>query len=123
MGLNTLGRIVEAFTAHTRIPALVHNDDEGALRVRLEMSEDEFVTVATPHVRDWLTPAEHKALKMSADLVGVVAQQVIGSGPCREADINEFAAAVHVVQNMILAQAAARCYPDRYRLMGETLSS
>lgn len=33
-------------------------------------------------------------------------------------DWNECAVEIHVIQHRIMAQAAARAYPDKYRLMG-----
>lgn len=66
---------------------------------------------------DLLTPDEHEALELTADL-GRVMRRVIGNdnGP----DVAEAVAALHVIQNMVRGQAAARAYPDRYRLLGKT---
>ncbi len=36
-----------------------------------------------------------------------------------EGDTSEFIFHIHALQNMALAQSAARVYPDRYRLLGE----
>lgn len=44
---------------------------------------------------------------------------IVGDGPSRQADLIEFCNHIHNIQNMILAQAAAREYPDLYRLMGD----
>lgn len=65
-----------------------------------------------------LTAAEHKAMDLTVELVNLVCGEVIGDGATRAADRREFGAAVHVIQQMILSQAAARAYPDRYRLLG-----
>jgi len=70
-----------------------------------------------------LSEAEHLAMNMIADLVNLVVREVIGTGASRDCDINEFCAAVHVVQNFILSQAAARAYPTRYRLSGRRVAS
>lgn len=35
------------------------------------------------------------------------------------ADVGEAVDKIHQLQNMVLAQAAARAYPERYRLMGQ----
>lgn len=43
---------------------------------------------------------------------------VVGRGPSRMQDLTEVCNHVHALQNMVLAQTAARAYPDRYRLMG-----
>lgn len=38
---------------------------------------------------------------------------------CGDNDWNEAASAIHVIQNMLQAQASARAYPERFRLMGD----
>lgn len=45
---------------------------------------------------------------------------VIGplSGSPAKEDYHEVVLHIHALQNMVLAQAAARCYPHKYRLMG-----
>ena len=43
---------------------------------------------------------------------------VIGNGPSREGDLSEMCAMIHGLQRAVLKQAAARAYPDRYRLLG-----
>lgn len=67
-----------------------------------------------------LVDVELRAMDLTGNLM-VLLTQIVGDGPTREADIREAAYRVHALQNMILAQAAARVYPDRYRLLGETL--
>lgn len=67
---------------------------------------------------DLMTPAEHRAMDLTADLYNLLVQEVVGEGASRRRDIEELAAAIHVLQERILAQAAARAYPDRYRLLG-----
>lgn len=47
--------------------------------------------------------------------------QIVDSGPTRDADLNEAVHHVHALQHMIMAQAAARMYPDRLRLLGSSL--
>jgi hypothetical protein len=68
-----------------------------------------------------LTLAEHHAMKLAAELMGYVAREIIGDGMSRRQDLAELAIHVHGIQNMVMAQAAARAYPDRYRLLGDTL--
>jgi hypothetical protein len=70
-----------------------------------------------------LTEAEHRAIELTAELVNLVCTEVIGDGPSRTGDVREFAAHVHAIQQQILSQAAARAYPDRYRLLGRSLTS
>jgi broad specificity phosphatase PhoE len=68
-----------------------------------------------------LTEGEHHAIKLAGQLMSRISRDVIGDGMNRRQDLAEAAAHVHAIQNMILAQAAARAYPDRYRLLGGTL--
>lgn len=70
---------------------------------------------------DMLTPAELRAMDITVDLVNVMCKEVIGHGPTREHDINEFVAQVHIIQQAILSQAAGRAYPFRFRTLGETV--
>lgn len=67
-----------------------------------------------------LTPDELKVGDLLAEAYNL-ACKVIAKGPTAPYDAQEFAHHIHILQNMILAQAAARAYPHRYRLMGETL--
>lgn len=56
------------------------------------------------------------------DLISDVSRSfgtVVGQGPTREHDLREMVYHVHALQNMVLAQAAARRYPHLYRKMGE----
>jgi hypothetical protein len=74
-------------------------------------------------VTDFLTEAEHRAMALTADLVNLVCTEIIGPGSSRGSDIREFVGHIHAVQQQILSQAAARAYPDRYRLLGHTLTT
>lgn len=68
-----------------------------------------------------LTAAELRAMDITVDLVNVVCQEVIGRGPSRAQDVSEFVDKVHQIQALILAQAAGRAHPERFRLLGEVL--
>ena len=68
-----------------------------------------------------LTEDEHRALDLTVELTNLVAQNIIGPGYTSQGDINEFVTDIHRIQNRIMAQAAARAYPDRYRLLGGTV--
>jgi hypothetical protein len=64
-----------------------------------------------------LTAAEHRVMGLTVDLwhgLGLIVQH----GPARSSDLGELACHIHAVQRAVLAQAAARAYPDRYRLLG-----
>jgi hypothetical protein len=68
-----------------------------------------------------LTDAEHRAMILTGELYNLLAAEVVGTGPAAREDLAELGAHIHGVQNMILAQSAAREYPDRYRLLGEVV--
>jgi hypothetical protein len=46
--------------------------------------------------------------------------KICGKGDTRDPDQDEWARHVNALQNMVLAQAAARAYPEEFRLLGET---
>lgn len=70
-----------------------------------------------PHL---LTEYEKLALDLTAQLATTLGG-IVGGGPTRAGDLNELLAHVHVIQNAVMAQAAARAYPGRFRLLGQTL--
>lgn len=70
-----------------------------------------------------LSKAEFDAMDLTGKLVELVTGEIIGRGPTREGDCNEFVHHVHNIQRMILKQAAARAYPDRFRLLGEVVGA
>lgn len=67
-----------------------------------------------------LTDEEHEALRLSGELANLL-HRIIGDGPASATDWNEAAIHVHSVQHMVMRQAAARAYPELYRLLGERL--
>lgn len=69
---------------------------------------------------DLLTDAEHEAVAVAGRLAELIAD-IVADGPSAQGDITEAVHHIHAVQRMILAQAAARAYPDRYRLLGATV--
>lgn len=68
-----------------------------------------------------LTEAEHRAMALTVELVNLLAAEVIGRERSRSGDVAEVVAHIHGIQHIIMSQAAARAYPDRYRLFGEVL--
>lgn len=64
-----------------------------------------------------LTPAEHDAVAMAGELWNLLTG-IVGDGPAREGDLRELIAPIHEIQRAVLKQAAARAYPDLYRLLG-----
>lgn len=69
---------------------------------------------------DLLTEDERRAIELAGELYGVLCK-VVGDGPPREGDLAELCSSIHVVQRAVMAQAAARAYPEQYRLLGEVL--
>lgn len=67
---------------------------------------------------DLLTPDEHRAVELTAELWNALSA-VVGDGPTRGRDLQELAAHIHAIQQAVLSHAAARAYPDRYRLLGD----
>lgn len=65
-----------------------------------------------------LTGAEHRALTLIADLWNLLSGQIIESGPSAFDDRRELAGHIHAIQHAIMAQAAARAYPNYFRLLG-----
>lgn len=65
-----------------------------------------------------LTEEEHHAVELSAGLWNYINEHVVADGPTKEADLREIMAHIHGIQRAIMAQAAARAYPDQYRLLG-----
>jgi hypothetical protein len=68
----------------------------------------------------FLTEGERDAIQQSADLWNTLCQ-VVDDGPTRNHDLAELAAHIHGIQHAVMSQAAARAYPDTYRLLGSTL--
>jgi len=66
-----------------------------------------------------LTDAERKAVRLAGELYTFIRDEVCGDGPAREPDLAELAADIHRIQHRVMAQAAARMYPDELRLMGQ----
>jgi hypothetical protein len=64
-----------------------------------------------------LTPDELAAMDLTAELANLFGR-IIGDGPTRDGDWSEVAVHIHTLQHLIMAQAAARAYPDRFRLLG-----
>jgi hypothetical protein len=69
-------------------------------------------------VSNLLTDAEHRAMDLTVELTNLICNEIIGNGRTRTSDINELVGDIHAIQRTILKQAAARAYPDRYRLLG-----
>lgn len=71
-----------------------------------------------PGEPELMTADEHEAMDLTCRLYNLLCGSVIGRGPSRQGDATELAQHIHNIQNMVLAQAAARAYPQ-YRLLGD----
>lgn len=69
-----------------------------------------------------LTPDELEAIDLTAQLANALSR-VVAEGSTRNHDLNELLTSVHAIQHAVMAQTAGRAYPDRFRLLGGTLSS
>ena len=67
-----------------------------------------------------LTPTELQAIQHTAALANLL-HTIIGDDSTREHDMNELVHHIHVIQRYIMSQAAARAYPDTFRLLGERI--
>lgn len=67
-----------------------------------------------------LTADEHRAMDLTVELVNLLSE-IMGDGRPRAGDLHEVVFHIHGIQRMVLSQAAARAYPDRYRLLGVEL--
>lgn len=72
-------------------------------------------------IEDLLTRDEHQAMALTTELWNLL-NRIVGHSRSRQADLQELAVHIHAIQNAILAQAAARAFPQQYRLLGETLA-
>jgi len=72
---------------------------------------------------DLLTVGEHGVMTLLAEvanrmtaIIGWNSTPKVGSG-----DLDEMVFYIHGLQHMVMAQAAARAYPEQYRLLGRSL--
>lgn len=65
-----------------------------------------------------MTADEHRAMELLAELDTLFGRIVGLDEPARGNDLFELAGYIHLLQNAILSQAAARAYPGLYRLLG-----
>ena len=66
-----------------------------------------------------MTMAEHRAVELIGEIADLWNQEIVRVDDA--GDSREFIGLLHACQSMILSQAAARAYPDRYRLLGKRL--
>lgn len=69
---------------------------------------------------DLLTADEREAMVLTVNLTDVL-HRVVGDGSSRGGDLRELLGHIHGIQQAVLSQAAARAYPDDFRLLGQTI--
>lgn len=57
---------------------------------------------------------------LTAELTNTLSR-IVGHNRTRAGDLNELIGHIHAIQQAVMSQAAGRAYPDRLRLLGETL--
>lgn len=67
-----------------------------------------------------LTTDELHAIDLTVDLWNTLVG-IVGRDESRAGDLAELAGHIHVIQRSVMAQAAARAYPDKFRLLGEVI--
>lgn len=73
--------------------------------------------------RELLTPTEKEVVEKLGECANLYSRVILGPGPTRSHDLNEFIGHIHDLQFRVMAQAAARRYPDVFRLQGQSLKS
>lgn len=71
--------------------------------------------------KELLTEAEHKVINLLGEVATIFAQEVVSkkSELAGIQDVREFFFHIHNLQSRVMGQAAARAYPDLYRLAGD----
>lgn len=70
--------------------------------------------------KELLNDDEQLAMQQAAELWNTLCR-VVGDGVTRNADLRELMGHIHGIQHAVMAQAAARAYPDDYRLLGQQI--
>jgi len=70
---------------------------------------------------EMLTDDERKAIQMTAELWNQLCR-IVGDGRTRDADLTELCTHIHAIQHAVMSQAAARAYPEKFRLLGGTIT-
>lgn len=70
-----------------------------------------------------LLTVEERALTFDLGQIWNRLCKVVAVGPSRQGDLAEAVHHIHALQNVVMAQAAARAYPDEFRLLGSTVGA
>ncbi len=71
-----------------------------------------------------LTQLEHDTIGLLGKVYGNIVEITRdgnADGKVANEDLAEVAGRIHDLQHLVMAQAAARAYPDRYRLLGNVI--
>lgn len=110
-GMRAFAAYLEAHPMLAPVPSSVYAQLARERAEHVEAGEDQ------EEDDDCFAAAELAALDLAARLAEKLAQ-VVGDGPTRAHDLNELLVHVHAIQHAVMAQAAARLYPERFRLLG-----
>lgn len=75
------------------------------------------LTMVARTATDALTEEEHGILRTISDLAADYID-LVGDGPTAAEDFGEILPHLHALQQTVMAQAAARTHPGKYRLLG-----
>ena len=71
---------------------------------------------------DFLTELEHETIELLGQVATNMRRIITQASPANDisarGDTNEMVGWIHVLQHMVLSQAAARIYPELYRPLG-----
>lgn len=68
-----------------------------------------------------LTESEREVIRQAGLMFQLITNDIVSDGPTRDADLTELTTAIHIIQRTIMAQAAGRAYPGKYRLLGTVI--
>lgn len=68
-----------------------------------------------------MTPAEHRVVELLGEATSLFCAEVVGDGPTRSHDVNEWCGRIHDLQGRVLMAAAGRAFPELYRQQGQTV--
>jgi hypothetical protein len=92
----------------------------------IQINRSRTRSCSKPHVswssetdKQLLTDREHRVMEQIRDLHDNLLT-VVGHDKTRTNDLNELFVHLHAIQRSVMAQASARAYPEKYRLLGES---
>ncbi|MGP4092980.1 hypothetical protein [Nonomuraea sp. KM90] len=109
-GMRAFAAYLEAHPMLAPVPSSVYAQLARERAEHMEAIEDQ-------EGDDCFTAAELASIDLTIRLAEKLGQ-VVGDGPTRANDMRELLAHVHGIQNALMAQATARLYPERFRLLG-----